>query len=182
MNTQRILAAIGRGLIAGLAGTAAITISSTIEMKLRKRPASTTPGKVGGKVLGVKPRNQEGMKRFSNAIHWDYGMSWGLFLTVTDLLGMQQTPASIAHFATVWGAALAILPAADAAKPITEWSTEEIAIDILHHALYAAAAGLTYNALLPSNENTEESEFWDSIEFLKSQEYGIGVSEDFEHA
>ena len=68
MNTQRILAAIGRGLIAGLAGTAAITISSTIEMKLRKRPASTTPGKVGGKVLGVKPRNQEGMKRFSNAI------------------------------------------------------------------------------------------------------------------
>src|SRR5438552_10174904 len=107
MNMQRITSAIGRGLIAGLAGTAAITISSTIEMKLRGRKPSTTPGKVAGKVLGVRARDQEGMMRFSNIIHWDYGMSWGLFLSAAELAGLSGTPASLAHFAAVWGAALA---------------------------------------------------------------------------
>jgi len=152
MSMQRVMAAIGRGLIAGLAGTAAITLSSTVEMKLRNRKPSVTPGKVGGKVLGVKPRDKEGMKRFSNIIHWQYGMSWGLFLSVCELLGFEGTPASFAHFATVWGAALAILPAAEAAKPITQWRPEEISIDALHHAIYAAAAGLAYNALMPKEE------------------------------
>jgi hypothetical protein len=37
----RLADGIGKGLIAGLAGTAAMTIASTLEMKLRGRSAST---------------------------------------------------------------------------------------------------------------------------------------------
>ena len=42
MRLGYIAAKIGMGLFAGLAGTAAMTISSTIEMKLRQRPPSMT--------------------------------------------------------------------------------------------------------------------------------------------
>jgi len=44
---------IGRGLLAGLAGTAAMTVSSTLEMRLRGRAASSAPADATAKVLGI---------------------------------------------------------------------------------------------------------------------------------
>jgi hypothetical protein len=40
---KTIAEAVGKGLVAGLAGTTAMTLSSTLEMKLQGREASTTP-------------------------------------------------------------------------------------------------------------------------------------------
>jgi hypothetical protein len=37
--------AIGDGLVAGFLGTAAMTVSSTIEARLRRRAASTAPAR-----------------------------------------------------------------------------------------------------------------------------------------
>lgn len=50
--------ALGKGLIAGFAGTVAITISQMIEMKITKRSTSNAPVAVGGKALGVEPRGK----------------------------------------------------------------------------------------------------------------------------
>jgi hypothetical protein len=36
-----------------------MTLSSTIEMKLRGRPASSTPAQAAAKVLGVEPVDEE---------------------------------------------------------------------------------------------------------------------------
>jgi hypothetical protein len=52
---SRLMAPLGRGLIVGLLGTAAMTVSSTAEAKLTGRGASTTPAAAAGKVLGVEP-------------------------------------------------------------------------------------------------------------------------------
>lgn len=46
---------IGKGLFAGMAGTAAMTISSTVETKLRGRKPSDAPAEAAAKVLGVSP-------------------------------------------------------------------------------------------------------------------------------
>ena len=62
----------GKGLFAGLAGTAAMTISSTIEMKLSGRPASQTPAASAEKVLDVEPENEDSEAQFSNLVHWGY--------------------------------------------------------------------------------------------------------------
>ena len=40
-----------------------------------------------------------------------------------------------------------MLPALDVTPPLTEWGTEEIAIDALHHLVYATATGMTYSLL-----------------------------------
>jgi len=72
-----VAGAVGRGLFAGVAGTAAMTVSSTLEAKLRKRASSSAPADAAGKVLGVAPRDEAGQTRFSTVVHWGYGTSWG---------------------------------------------------------------------------------------------------------
>jgi hypothetical protein len=68
-----VAAAFGKGIFAGVAGTAAMTLSSTIEMKVRGRPASSTPAQAAAKVLGVEPVDEKAKARFSNIVHWGYG-------------------------------------------------------------------------------------------------------------
>jgi hypothetical protein len=65
-----VAAAFGKGIFAGVAGTAAMTISSTVEMKLRDRAASSAPSQAAAKVLGVEPVDEESEARFSNLVHW----------------------------------------------------------------------------------------------------------------
>lgn len=162
---------LGKGVVAGLAGTVAITISQMIEMQLTNRGSSNAPMKVAKKVLGVEPkgqaelevekrdpdseRNEEELKQsvqdnaeqFSQFLHFLYGTSWGVARGALDLAGLKGIPATIAHFGAIWGAAQVMLPAADASEPITKWSPKQIAVDVAHHVVYACAAGAVYDAM-----------------------------------
>ena len=64
-----IAANFGKGLFAGLVGTAAMTVSSTLEMKLSGRGASQTLAQAAEKVLDVEPEDEEAEARFSNLVH-----------------------------------------------------------------------------------------------------------------
>ena len=142
-----LLLGLGKGVICGLAGTAAISISQLIEMKLSKREPSSTPADAAGKVLGVQPRNSEGKERFATVVHWAYGTSWGL---VRSLLGGRRTSrlwAPLAHIAAVQTAAMLMLPGLEVAPPVREWGAGAIGKEVLHHTVYAAAADATYRAL-----------------------------------
>lgn len=144
---KTVAEAIGKGLFAGLVGTAAMTLSSTIEMKLRGRGSSDAPSKAAGKVLGVQPRNAEGQKRFANVVHWGYGTAWGASRGVIDATGIDGLAADAAHFGAIWSAELSMLPTLGVAEPPTEWDAKELALDALHHAVYAAATGWAYRRL-----------------------------------
>lgn len=148
MSVATVAGNVGKGLAAGLAGTAAMTISSTLEAKLRGRQFSTAPAKAAEKVLGIEEfESPEAESRFSNLVHWGYGTGWG---AVRGLLGSTPLPpkaATAVHGATVWGQAVVMLPKLDVAPPITLWGKEEIAIDVFHHAVYAAATGVAYELL-----------------------------------
>src|SRR5579875_3778900 len=99
----QVAAAIGVGLAAGLAGTAAMTASSTIEMKLRGRSGSSTPVQAAKKVLGVQPEGEKEQKRFGTLVHWGYGTGWGAARGVLAALGLPAPAATAAHLVTVWG-------------------------------------------------------------------------------
>lgn len=144
---SKLGAAIGKGLLAGLAGTAAITLSQMIEMKITGRKPSDAPVKAANKVLDIKPQNAEKKQKVSQEIHWAYGTSWGIARGIIGLTGLKGVPAALVHFASIWGASMVMLPALKVAPPITEEKPEEIGVDGLHHAVYAAAAGLVYDAL-----------------------------------
>jgi len=139
--------AIGKGLLAGLAATAAITLSQMIEMKITKREPSEAPVKVTREVTGIKPANAAQKEKVSHEIHWAYGTVWGIARGIIGLTGLKGLPATIVHFGAVWGTSMIMLPAFKAAPPVTEEDAKTIAIDGLHHAVYALAAGFAYDAL-----------------------------------
>jgi hypothetical protein len=139
--------AIGIGLLAGLAGTAAITLSQAIEMKITKRDPSEAPVKVVKETVGLQPANEEQKEKASQEIHWAYGTSWGIARGLIGLTGLKGLPATALHFASIWGTAMVMLPAFKASPPVTEQEPKSIAIDGLHHAVYALAAGAVYDAL-----------------------------------
>lgn len=138
---------IGKGLVAGFAGTVAITLSQMIEMKITKRKPGTAPADAAEKVLNIKPEAPEDKEQFSQEVHWAYGTSWGITRGLLSLLGLKGLPATALHFATVYGTALVMEPTLKVAPPLKKWSAKEILIDALHHAVYAVAAGLVYDAM-----------------------------------
>src|SRR5918999_3129195 len=142
-----LAAAVGKGLFAGAAGTAAMTASSTLEMKLRGRPASSTPARAAEKVLGVQPVDEEAEARFSNLVHWGYGTAWGGVRGLIAAAGLTGPAATAAHPAAGWGPGQGMLPAPDVAPPLPQWGAREVAIDAFHHLVYAAATGVAYYLL-----------------------------------
>jgi len=144
-------AAVGKGLLAGAVGTVAMTVSSTVEAKLRERGSSSAPADAAGKVLGVQPRDEAGEARFATVVHWAYGTSWGAVRGLLQAIGLDGGRATMAHFAAVWGSAQVMLPALEVAPPMWESPPEEIAIDAFHHAVYVIATGLAFAALEASS-------------------------------
>jgi hypothetical protein len=143
---------IGRGLVAGLAGTAAMTISSTLEARLRGRPPSTAPARATAKVLGIKAFDSDlASARFNDLSHWGYGTGWGVVRGLLAAAGLSPAAATLAHGAAVYGAEQVTLPALEIAPPAIFWSKREIAIDAFHHAVYAAATGLAYELIARRN-------------------------------
>ena len=139
---------IGRGLVAGLAGTAAMTASSTLEAKLRGRAPSSAPARATAKVLGIK-EFEDGIAeaRFNDLSHWGYGTGWGVLRGLLAAAGLSPRAATIAHGAAIYGAAQVTLPALEIAPPAIFWGAEEVAIDALHHVVYATATGMAYELL-----------------------------------
>jgi hypothetical protein len=116
-----VAAAFGMGIfagVAGVAGTAAMTLSSTIEMKLRGRPASSTPAQAAAKVLGVEPVDGA---RFSNLVHWGYGTAWGGARGLIGAAGLSGPAATAAHLGAVWGSEQVMLPTLGVTPPLPEW-------------------------------------------------------------
>jgi len=150
MSAARKLAdGIGTGLLAGLAGTAAMTASSTIEARLRGRPFSTAPARATAKVLGIKEfENDLAKARFSDLSHWSYGTGWGVVRGLLAAAGLSPKAATAAHGAAVYGTEQVALPALEVAPPVVFWPKQEIAIDAFHHAVYALATGLAYELIV----------------------------------
>jgi hypothetical protein len=148
MTITRVAESVGKGVVAGLAGTAAMTVSSTIEAKVRHRAFSTAPADAAAKVLGISSFSGDGARgRFSTLVHWGYGTGWGVTRGLLRAAGLSPVAATATHLAAVWGSEQVMLPALSVAPPITTWGREEAAIDGFHHAVYAVGTGLAYELL-----------------------------------
>jgi hypothetical protein len=139
---------VGKGLVAGFAGTAAMTASSSLEARLRQRQASTAPARATAKVLGIKEfESPIAAARFNDLSHWGYGTAWGVVRGLLAATGMSPRAATVAHGAAVWGSAQVTLPALEIAPPSVFWGRKEIAIDAFHHAVYTVATGVAFRLL-----------------------------------
>jgi hypothetical protein len=148
---SKLSGAIGDGLVAGFFGTAAMTVSSTIEARLRQRAASTAPARATAKALGIAAFEDDiARARFNDLSHWGYGTGWGVVRGLLGAAGLPPARATAAHGAAVWGSAAVTLPALDVAPPFVFWGKREVAIDVFHHAVYALATGIAYELIAGS--------------------------------
>ena len=147
-TTEKLAGSIGKGLVAGLIGTASMTVSSTVEARLRHRKPSSAPARATAKILGITSFADEiAQARFNDLTHWGYGTAWGVVRGLLDTAGLPPRAATTAHAAAVWGSAQVALPALDIAPPAIFWAPREIAIDAFHHTVYAITTGIAYELL-----------------------------------
>jgi hypothetical protein len=142
-----VAACLGKGPFARVVGTAAMTVSSTAEVKIRDRQASAVPANAAGKILGVEPKDEAGEARFSNLVRWGYGTGWGAVRGLFGAAGLEGTTATVAHFGAVWGSEQVMLPALGVAPPFWTWGAKEVGIDAFHNLVYAGATGAAYALL-----------------------------------
>ena len=111
-----VATSIGKGLVAGFVGTAVMTVSSSVEARLRRRASSSAPARATAKVLGIKEfEDPVAAARFNDLSHWGYGTSWGVVRGLLGATGLSPRTATAAHGAAIWGSAQVTLPALDVA-------------------------------------------------------------------
>lgn len=147
MRTNDVAADVGRGLIAGLVGTAAMTVSSTVEAKLRGRGTSTAPADAAGVVLGVEPRGERERRRFGQVVHWAYGTGSGAARGVVAEFIPSAPAATAVHGAMIWIGEQIALPVLGVMAPLHRQGVEQVAIDLAHLAVYTCATGAAYTYL-----------------------------------
>lgn len=157
-NKQSALAdlgtVIGVGLIAGLAGTVAMTLCQKIEMKVTGRKASDTPAAAVREVFDIQPVSESKSKEVSSEVHFVYGTSLGMIRGLLGLAGLKGLAASSLHFLIVWGGQLFMLPALRVAAPVTREKPGTIATDVVHHLIYACTVGCVFDAIYKENHSS----------------------------
>ncbi len=140
------LRAIGRGVLAGAAGTAVMTAAQTAYYKAIGGEPSSTPAEVAKRVIrGVLEREvSDGQTdALNNGMHWLYGTGWGALYG----LAVRRPTRGVRFALIVWGASLIELPAMKLAPPIWEMKPASIAPDLGFHLLYGLTVARTHRAL-----------------------------------
>lgn len=139
--------AIGIGLMAGFAGTVAMTVSEMIEMKITGRKPSETPANAVREVFDIKPVTESKSAEVSNEVHWVYGTSLGMIRGALSLIGIKGWVATSIHFIKIWGGEIILLPSLKVAPPVTKEKPKAILTDAFHHMVYAVTAGWVFDAI-----------------------------------
>jgi hypothetical protein len=149
-----VLRSAGIGLLAGLAGTAAMTIAQGAEFVLTDAEPSSTPADVADKLKrrAGRGRLKRRHRRAANqGMHWLYGTSWGV--PYGFLAGGGGVPPEVSgpvFGLLVWGAGLVELPALGVADPPWKRSPASLASEALFHVVYGIGAAAAVRALTPA--------------------------------
>jgi len=80
-----------------------------------------------------------------------HGISMGALRGALDVAGMRGPEASAAHFALLWAGDATLYRALGVADVPWRWEVDELASDLVHKGVYAAATGAVYDALAGPN-------------------------------
>lgn len=145
--------AIARGLVAGAAGTAAMTSVQYAYLRLSGGEPSSAPGDVGRRLLaGVADRKVPRRRRpaFNQAMHVLYGTAWGGPFGLLDRSRPSGGRSALlgAGFGTaVWATSLVHLPLLGIAPPPWRQSASSLLPDLAFHLVYGTTTAMVHGAL-----------------------------------
>lgn len=144
-NISHGLQLAGIGLLAGLAGTLAMSLSQSAEMRLTGRKPSDVPAKAVETLVQQPIEDDDSEKQLSTAAHFAFGTSLGL-----GLAAMAKVPEPVrgaAFFAGAWATGTTLITSLGLSDPPTRWKARQLATDLGHHAVYAATAAAAFFGL-----------------------------------
>jgi hypothetical protein len=137
MKSGDFAQAVGKGLVAGDAGTVAVTASRLLAQLLLGDEMPTAAAEAAEKLVGVEPADQGSEQRLGTITHFLYGSVWGIARAVMELVGLRAWRATAAHLGAVEASAETILPALDLGPPPSRVPPKDIAMNTVHHGIYA---------------------------------------------
>ena len=143
-----LLAAAGRGVVAGLAGVAAMTAAEKAEQALTHRPNSYVPARALLTLLGRRPGEGEQPLLANHAMHWGTGALLGALRGVWAVTGLRGPRAHLAHTAARLCFDQTVENATGAGAPPRTWPVREQVVDIAHKAVYSVVTGVVAERLV----------------------------------
>jgi hypothetical protein len=124
-----------------------MTAGEKLEQRLTGRPDSYVPARVLERLTGLPERREEDARGHNLLMHYGQGAALGVVRSVMARAGLRG-PVSSAKFAVVRLTNDQILEnATGVGAPPQTWPRRELAVDLLHKAVYAFATGLVADAL-----------------------------------
>jgi hypothetical protein len=141
------LTSVGRGVVAGIAGTAVMTaFQKFIEMPITGREESFAPANFAEKLLPIKPENDKERQRLNLVTHFALGALWGTAFGLAGRAGVHGQKAVAVVFTTVYTGDVLINTALGLYEP-SSWSKTDLAVDIIDKLVQAEATGAIFDRL-----------------------------------
>ena len=146
-NGTTLAGSVGRGMIAGVAGTAVMTaFQKLVEMPLTGRADSYAPASFAEKVLPLHPSSEADRKRLNYATHFALGTMWGSAFGIAGHAGLRGQKAVAVVFVTVYTADVLLNTALGLYKPMS-WTKQDIVIDVGEKLVQTEATGAVFDRL-----------------------------------
>jgi hypothetical protein len=136
-----------RSVLAGAAGTGALTLAYATERLVRDKPGpldyddSLVPGEIVAGIMHLPNVSKRVEYDLGMALRWGYGSVFGVWHGILRRR-FGEPRASAAFFATLMTATLTLFPVLGHTPPPTRWPRSVLATAFGTHAAYVAAVAL----------------------------------------
>jgi hypothetical protein len=142
-----------RSVLAGTAGTAAMTLEYDTERRLRRNHKgpldyddSLVPGKIVASIMHLGRVTDREDNELGLALRWIYGSAFGIWHGFLRRR-MSEPWASLIFGATLMTATFSLFPLLGRTPPPSEWPPDVMATSIGSHAVYVLAVATVDDAL-----------------------------------
>jgi hypothetical protein len=136
-----------QGLVAGLAGGAAMTLGEKAEQRLTGRPPSYVPARTLERLLSLPEAPGRQSVALNLAMHLGQGALLGTVRGVMAVAGLRGPWATTMFFAVRLTNDQTLENATGVGAPPWTWPRGELVVDVAHKAVYAFTTGLIADAL-----------------------------------
>jgi hypothetical protein len=148
---------LARGLLAGAAGVAAMTLAAKVEQAFTGRPNSFVPAHTLERLLALPGRPDRERLWLNWAMHWGQGVLLGAARAWMARRGLGGPVGSFLFLNLRLLNDQSLENATGVGAPPWTWPRDEQAIDLVHKAIYAFVAGAVADRLVGGPRGRQEN-------------------------
>lgn len=143
-----LLRAAGIGAASGIVGAGAMVVGEKAEQALSHRPDSYVPGRALLTLLGRHPGDDDRPTGWNTLMHYGTGAALGALRGVWSVTGIRGGHANAWHTVVRLAVDQTVENTTGVGAPPASWPKEELAVDVLHKAVYSLLTGVLTDRLL----------------------------------